>query len=132
MYRSKCLFQLSYTNMQHVMGQIFSGIWNQRKFPETFYLFIRRSGRHRSLLEYFLIQRKMSSWSTSGGNRTYRPTLPIVRWRLIPSPDGCHWRLPENGRFKINVDVAWTEDITGIGNLIHNHQGKTWFPSPMF
>lgn len=37
---------------------------------------------------------------------------------------GCHWRLSDTYRFKLNVDTAWTADGTGVGSLIRDHLGR--------
>ncbi|KAI5663767.1 hypothetical protein M9H77_23090 [Catharanthus roseus] len=40
----------------------------------------------------------------------------------MSSSDGCHWRLPDLGKFKLNINAAWNVDSSGIGSLIRDHQ----------
>lgn len=40
---------------------------------------------------------------------------------VVPSSDGCHWRLPDSRKFKFNVDTAWNVDNSSIGGLIRDH-----------
>lgn len=39
-------------------------------------------------------------------------------------PDGWHWRQPNPGQFKLNVDASWSMSNSSYEGLVRDHQGR--------